>query len=243
MNPLVRIFSAVILTFAFLGCSKNINNTSNSLTSSVNVINAAVNVAGIKVNTNGVPIIYASATQVGYGASAIYYVPRITTPVTVVASADTTTYLLNKSFDFHSGIYSLYIAGQAGAIDTILKEETSYPFIRTDVVMPDSSIYLRFVNLSPNSSPININIKSSTATEATSLSYKSITDFKKYPALAANANYIFEIRDASSNTLLISYTFNVTATNRFKNVAIILKGLAGTTTGTNTLSAFASNYF
>lgn len=239
----MRKYFGLGIVLLFTACSKKDSSIPSTYSATVNVINAVVNNTGIKVNTNNSPIVYLSANQVGYGAASLYYIPRSQGRISLVTTADTTNYLLNSTYSFNSGFATIYLAGQTGAIDTIAREETNYPFIRTDVVVPDSSIYLRYVNLSPNSTPVNINIKGAGTNEANSLAYKGITDFKKYPALASNGSYIFEVRDVVTNTLLTTYTFTVTATNRFKNVALIIKGLTGTTTGTNAFGVFTANYF
>jgi hypothetical protein len=46
-----------------------------------------------------------------------------------------------------------------------------------------------------------------------------------------------------TDALLLTYTFSATATNRFKNVSLLIKGLLGTTTGTNEFSVSSVNYF
>ncbi len=229
------------MIFVLFSCKKD--NTVYSSSTTVNVVNAAVNVAAIKVNLNNTPIVYASASQVAYGAAALYFTTGPTSPVTIVVSADTTTFLVKNAISFQPGVYTMIIAGQSPAIDTLIRQEINYPYIHNDPTAIDSSINIRFVNLSPNSSPVNINIKNSASTEVSNLGYKDMTAFKKYAALSGNTKYIFEIRNATTNTLLTTYTLSITATNRFKNVAITLKGLVGTTSGTNAFGVFVVNYF
>ena len=214
-------------------------------TATIQVVNADVGITGIKLNMYNLPVKWWSTTsQVNYGASAFYYAQRIATPITVVSSADTANPLLNSTYNIRGNIYTLYIAGQFPTIDTIMREETNYPYVQLDRIPSDadSIINIRFVNLSPNSSPVNINILGSAVNEVSNLAYKGITNFKAYTAKIANPNYKFEIRDAATNTILLTYTFNVTATNRFKNVALVLKGLQGAS-GTNAFGVFAVNYF
>ncbi len=234
---------AILLLCIFTACKKDNGSDINRTTTTVNVINAAVNVTGVKVNTNNAPVTYLTASQVSYGASALFFLQKPSANLSIVASSDTSNYLLNKTLAFNAGLVTIYIAGQSGTVDTLIREEQNYPFIRTDVITPDSSINLRFVNLSPNSAGVTINIKGSSTNETSNLPYKGITNFKSYTAKSTNTSYVFEIRDASASTLLFTYTFSVTATNRFKNVALIIKGLQGTTTGTNAFGVFPANYF
>jgi hypothetical protein len=125
-----------------------------------------------------------------------------------------------------------------------LIEETNYPFISLSKTPADadSLINIRFVNLSPNSNPFNIKIQGATIDETNGLAYKGITSFKAYTAKVANPNYKFEIRDGTSNILLITYTFNITPTNRFKNVALVIRGLQGGISP-NVLAVSEINYF
>ena len=165
-------------------------------------------------------------------------------PLKVVATADTTTFLVNTNLNLSSPMYTMYIAGQSPTIDTLFREEKNYPFIRQDRTPPssDSVVNLRFVNLSPNSTPVKIKIAGATTNEVDNLPYKGITDFKAYVAKLTPTSYAFQVRDAVTDALLVSYTFSATSTNRFTHVALIFKGLVGGT-GANVLSISAINYF
>jgi hypothetical protein len=233
---------AFILCLAtmFSSCKKDAQTF--ATTATINVINAAVDVPAIKVNIGTGFFIYNTAPQVNYGGSGIYYAQGTTVPIKVVASSDTTTFLVNSSYNFHQGVYSIYVAGQAPKIDTLIRQETNYPYIHNDISAIDSSFNVRFVNLSPNSSPVNINIKNAATTEASNLSYKGISAFKKYPADYKHTTYALEIRDAASNSLLATLTLT-SASYRFKNIAVLIKGLEGTTTGTDAFGASAITQF
>lgn len=220
-------------------CKKD--NTTYTSVATINVINAAVNVSAIKLNMGGTPFYYSAATAVNYGAAALFYA-KGQTSFKVVNSADTTTLLTNTTINFQPGVYSVYLAGQAPNIDTLIRQESNYPYIHNDVNSVDSSFNIRYVNLSPNSSPISVNIKNSTTNEVANLSYKGITSFKNYSANYKNTSYILEVRDAASNSLLSTVTL-ASNTYRFKNVVVLIKGLEGTTTGANAFSATALTFF
>ena len=228
----------------FVSCKKD--NSTITLTSSVMVVNAAVNVPAIQVNVTGNPIKYAGGVSIPYGSGGFYFLSRKAMPVTVVSAADTTTFLFNNTLNFQSGIYTMYLIGQAPTIDTLFREETNFPFIHTDLSTPpssDSVVNVRFVNLSPNSVPLKIKITGATTNEVDNLPYKGISNWKRYNTLVATTVYSFQIRDAATDALITTYSFSATATNRFKNVALIIKGLQGTTTGSNAFGVSAVNYF
>jgi hypothetical protein len=239
---ILKFMPFVLLAVTILSCSKTKEIQRNS--GAVNVINMAVDIPAIKVNTTGSVINYAATTtQVAYGTGRLYSAPTGNIQFVIVPSADTNRLLVNNTYNLQSAVYTMYITGTTTAVDTIFRQETNFPFIRTDVVTPDSLINIRFVNLSPNSVPVKIKLASVATNEVDNLAYKGITDFKAYTAKIANTSYLFQVRNAATDALLLTYTFSVTGTNRFKNVALIIKGLQGTTTGTNAYSVSAVNYF
>jgi len=210
-------------------------------TSSVYVINAAVDNGPIRVNVGaGNGFSYSKATDLAFGTSNIYGAFSGGNKITVVNSLDTTKTVFNRTLNLE-GVSTLYIAGQVPITDTIFQAEKNLPYIsQGNINNPDNSFYLRFVNLSPNSNPLSINIKQSTVKETTSLGYKSISQFKKYEALTTTANYIFEITDPITNRLLATYTLN-TGNNRFKTISLVIKGLVDGT-GVNAFGVFVVAY-
>jgi hypothetical protein len=137
-------------------------------------------------------------------------------------------------------IYSLYLTGTVAQPDTVFMQEQLAAHS-----MADSVAGVRFVNLSPGSNPVSVDIKGqANGSEVVSLAYKARTVFKTYKADHAVTSYIFEFRDASSGTLLTTYTLNgvnnassasLTTTNtlRFRNMTIALIG--GRTTAQSVL--------
>lgn len=160
--------------------------------------------------------------------------------VQIVSATDTLKTIFIKSV-YLGPISTVYVIGQSPALDTIFREEKNLPFINAGKVKTDSAAYIRFINLSPNSTPLNISIKLATTNDINRLGYKSITEFKKYPVKVSAGNYVFEVRDAT-NTLRTTITL---APNniRHKALSIVLKGLMGTTSGTNAFGFFQINYF
>lgn len=213
----------------------------------INVVNAAIDVASVKVNTSENPVAYSKTTDVvNFGANRFYYAARGLNTINAVATADTTKMLFNKKTDLGIGFYTLYLAGQAPNVDTLFRREDNFPFIKTDVTVPAIENHVtsvRFVNLSPNSPALKINIKNSVINEIENFTYKSIGNWKGYGNSAAGTtNYIFKVRNAATNAILLTYTFGATTTNRFKNVALVIKGLIGGT-GANAFGIFPVNYF
>ena len=238
MKKILLSVISIILLFAS-SCEKDNNDPKG--TSNVNIINATVGGGAIKANVGaGTSFVYSKATDLAFGTSGVYGAYLGSNTIKIVSSTDTTKIVFNRTIDLQP-ISTLYIAGQTPNIDTLFRVEKSLPFIPVSLTNPDNSIYIRFVNLSPNSTPLNITIRSAATNEVTALGYKGISDFKKYDAQSTTPNYIFEVRDAATNTLRATLTLN-TNNNRFKTIALIVKGLMGTTTGTDAFGLFQVNY-
>lgn len=212
--------------------------------SSVTVVNAMVNAGAVKVNYFGESInwlAYAAGTStVNYGGSQVYgFKPG--NNIHIVQSLDTTKTLFNaKVTENDQDYYSLFLTGTLAAPEVIVKKEALARYYDQEVIA------VRVINLSPNSAPVNVTLSSSsTVNEFTGVAYKQITEFKKlsYPATLVTGSNIFQVRDAAGN-LLASYTLPATgtlsvATARYKNITLVVRGLQGTTTGTNAFAVSA----
>lgn len=213
------------------GCKKDDKPTP-QLTS-VNIVHAVLNTSAIKVNPTGSEITYISYTDsIRFGAAKVYSLPAgMESPVTIVATADTTKPLFRATLPTGAGeIYSLFLTGQYPQADTVWVRDELNNYT-------DSLVGIRFINLSPNSNGVKVNIKGNTTQyEATDLGYKQITAFKQYAAKSSNTNYQFEVRDAVTSTLLTSFTLAYT---RFHNHTLVIKGLSDVTTGANAISVFS----
>lgn len=241
-----KLTTTSLLSFLlFASCKKTEHEIRTAAT--INVINTAIDVPGIKVNPSGGPFVYVgNADSVKFGANKFYFSPTNGSVITAVALADTSRRLINMSVNLKSAIYSLYVAGTSTAVDTMFREETNFPFISMNKVFTtaDSVVNVRFVNLSPNSVPVKVKIASLSTNEVDNLPYKGFSDWKAYKAgPTATTTYSFQVRDVATDALLTTFSFSATSTNRFKNVSLIIKGLQGTTTGTNAFGIFAVNYF
>jgi hypothetical protein len=120
-------------------------------------------------------------------------------------------------------VYTLFLHGPVAAPEGFIVKE-SIPY-RTD-----STAGIRFINLSPNSTPLNITLSTSTTVnEVSNLAYKDKTEFKSYPALY-NSTYTFQVRAANNpNTVLTSFALAANAVPRFANITLVIRGMVGTT--------------
>ena len=243
------LYMLLLFGLALGACKKDGNLETNARVATINVINAVTDGGAIKVNASGKAIGWGNIpVGVNYGAGKLFYGNTSNgVLIKAVLTTDTNKLFFDGIRNLQSRIYSLYLSGSSTAPDSLFKEEQNYPYIALDKASytgSDSVVNIRFVNLSANSTPLKINIRSSTVNEVESLKYKDIGNWKAYPSkTTATTNYIFEVRDAASGTLFTTYTFGATATNRFKNVALVIRGLLGTTSGGNAFGVSAVNYF
>lgn len=87
----------------------------------------------------------------------------------------------------------------------------------------DSSMGIRFVNLSRNLSNISVNIAGQTpGSEVADLPYLQASAFKHYSAKAGSNQYVFEMADKSTGEVIFAYPFT---TIPFTNTNICLRGL------------------
>jgi hypothetical protein len=210
MKRIYLLFILQILTF--LSCKKS--SLTNPPVASLSLINVVVGGSAVKLGSNATLIFNNSywplALQENNDGLYIWPVGDSSHP-----------YYNQSKFEIEDrAFYSLFLSGTPAAIDGFLVKE-SIPY------HTDSVCGIRFVNLSPNSnsnSGFNITFPNSTTVyEVANLQYKQMTDFKIYPGKASTANYIFQIRKASDNTLLFTYT--LATTPRFANVTLVIRGL------------------
>jgi hypothetical protein len=136
-------------------------------------------------------------------------------------------YNANKAVTVSNGdVYTLFLGGPTGTPEAILvKENLAYR-------IADSTLGIRFINLSPSSPSVNITLSTSTAmNEFTNIAYKQITGFKSFPAGAAVTTYTFQIRNATTNAVISSITLSGTTFPRYQNVTLVLRGMVGGSPG------------
>jgi hypothetical protein len=209
MNPFSkRLTGSILVILGFAACNKSTVNL--TPLSSLEIINSVPGSPGAQLSSNPNAVGYSSYGQFGLlaGNSAQVY---------VWPTGDSLHPYYNSSLAaVNGGIYSLYLISNNPQQNTLLLKDTIPSYT-------DSSMGIRFINLSPDAGPVNIDI-AGTANGSTvpSLPYTSITSFNKFAANAANSGgYNFEIRNAA-DSLLTTYTQNIVY---FKNVTIVINGM------------------
>ena len=180
-------------------------------TASLIIVNTVVGSQPLVTNFSGTkPITYYTARQLIYKAfndyNNLFSAYSGLQQLALYQYPDTTEKsnpLFNLTLDLPVGsIHSLFLTGTVNTPDTVFTKD-NLPYYAAG----DSAMGMRFINLSPGSNPISVNIVGrANGSEAGSLSYKGVTGFRNYPVKMSLADYVFEFRDAGTGTLIASYT-------------------------------------
>ena len=242
---LTKYITVFLLLFNIISCSKK--NDVPKGTASLTIINAVPGSNKLVTNfsdsysLNG-RYIFANAItyNVFYGLNQVFSSYSGTQKLVLYQFPDT----LPKSiplFDLTlnlpiASINTLFLTGTVNAPDTLFTTDQP-PYHSTS----DSVTGIRFVNLSPGSAPISVNIQGQAdGSEINALPYKKITAFKNYAANSVISSYTFEFKDAATGALLGTYTATGinndgtdpgTSTNewRFRNSTLVFLGLPNET--------------
>ena len=240
-----KIIMILLIGLIIQSCKKQ-ESTQKAL-SSLTLVNTSIDIVGLKLNTSGLIQSWSgipAGNVTNFANSKHYGVFVGTRSVTVTVAADSTKTLYSASQEFKEGAFNtLFLCGQTGSYEGVYLTDENLPNYTEEVVS------IRFINLSPNSPAVSINLTATPAVnEAANLVYKQKSEFKTYPAGNVAAGIAFQVKNAVTGSLLASYTLPAAAVSpyttatvaqaRFKNVTLVIKGLAGTTTGTNAFGVF-----
>lgn len=140
-------------------------------------------------------------------------------PIKIFNPSDTLSPIIDTSYVFDATQnYSLFLSGLPGEkkIDVTLVEDRM-------ITVSDTAVALRFVNMSPNSREITVNLIGQEAgPQVTSLAYKEYTYFKLYP-IKDYGELCFEIRSSKTGELLSTYCCTTSDVTRTQT--ILIRGL------------------
>jgi hypothetical protein len=242
MYKLFRLYFAGLILLLLTACKKEASYFSDRL-AAIQVINGVINVPIMvkmneKLNTSGISA--STLSKVNFGSAAFFFSEGKYTPFDIMNGNDTNL-LKSNSFDFKKqGIYSLLVAGQVPNVETVLIEESNYTIIKLSQVPvdADSVINVRFVNLAPDVSSLDVRIQGAVSNEVSGLPYKGYTEFKAYTAKIVKGSYKFEF--VVNGIVKVTQTLTISTTNRFRNVALVFRGLSA---GNPALAVSSVNYF
>jgi hypothetical protein len=235
---LINYVSLLILSsMLFAACEKD--RIKYSPLASLKVTTAVIDGDEVKMNTNTTDIVSAYNSR-GFGMNAgnaeVLLYP---------SSSPTTPYFKAPVPSADGEIFSIFLCGQTPNFEYVLKKESLENYA-------DSVIGVRVINLSPNSTPVNISLESNPGVNVFSgVAYKQLTEFVKFPLkkIVPAGSISFQLRSAADPAVVLAtytlpdevdYTYPGISIpqQRFKNITIVVKGLHGTTDGANAFGMF-----
>lgn len=214
------ILAFVVLMSIVLSCHKSNTLVAPASLNIVNAIGSSQYIIPVLGTTDSIQY-FSSAAQIWYPSTLLYSPLSGANTIYVVQGNDTSDpkqRLFNGTLNLTAGgIYSFFLSGDTTKADALLVQD-QIPY------HADSSVGIRFINLSPGSQAISVNLAGNdpTQTEFSGLGYQQISAFKTYPAGSnVGGSYTFEIRDQASGNLLGSYGWGYTL---YKNNTIVISG-------------------
>lgn len=195
------------------------------------------------INNSGANSGNSRQNTIFFGSNTFYYAEAKNTPISILDRTDSSN-LLSQNYDLKKGgIYTLLLAGIAPNVETALIDDSGIPMINLSKTPldVDSVIHVRFINLVPDVSNINVRIQGTTNNEVTGLAYKGASPWRAYPAKSTNANPVFEF--VKNDTVLRTQPVFIHAISRFKNVALVLRGMKTPGAGQPGLVVSLMNYY
>ncbi len=214
----ICIYITTVCSIFLIGCAKDKTNDKLPGLSSLTVVNARPDLSAGLLNFSGGTISQARNKAAAYYQGFFEFPLRAgNLPVTIVSADDTLHAVFQGNLALkNTGIYSLYLFGNADNPQSLFLEDY-IPAHR------DSVSGIRFINLSGDSSPVNIVIEGSGAPVFSSLGFKQLSKFKGYPVTMDVTNgggYTFDILDSSGNFLTSVYW----SYSLFQNNTMVISG-------------------
>ena len=191
---LLTVFFAILILVA---CNEDDNDFTRGAT--IKVLNAINNVPAVIIKSGDNPITYSTtASKVAFGASKKYtFEANKEREFRIVPESDSLNIIYSELLNLSTGSYSLYLIGSSASEESILLADDFKQFT-------DSIVGVRFVNLSPNASLLNIGITGEANNTISGLGYKGISGYLEFPAKTADGSYTFEFKDSAGNVLATS---------------------------------------
>jgi Domain of unknown function (DUF4397) len=241
MKNITSIVWLFALQLIAISCHKSSGGTSSP--ASLNIINAIPTSQPIipVLGTTDTIQYFDNAPTVSYGSSQLYsplsgrnslYIVQFTDTLQINSKVD----MFSGTLNLHAGgIYSFFLTGDTTAVDTFFVQDQIPAY-------SDSTAGVRFVNLSPGSGTMTVNLQGNPAsqTEFTNLGYKQISAFKAYPANSSvPGNYTFVVHDPVSGDSVV-YTWGYSL---YKNNTIVIAGSENPSSSDYPINAFQVNNF
>jgi hypothetical protein len=248
MNTLLHWFVLGIIILGLSYCTKKADTASSNSAATMQVINGAVNSPILlkingSINSSGVDRGALIRRVISFGSAYVFFTGGEIQPIEVLRSTDSVS-LASKTCEFKKGgIYTVLVAGILPNVDLVLIDDTNLPYVdlSTSPAPADSVINVRFINLVPDMQNVDVRISGAGKNEVAGLAFKAASPWISYAAKISNGSYTFQF--VENGVVQQSTTLTINATNRFKNVALVMRGMKTPGAGQPGLAVTAVNYF
>jgi len=209
MNKILTAQIILLLLTGLVSCKKD---SSHGAPAALNIINAVIGSdQGITTDfgVNGTTTFIGRTRKVFYGQFSIYDNFFAFSPGThhlkLWSFPDTTSHdkpLQEVSFTAKEGeMYSLYIIGEKAASELLWVTER-YP----GYAITDSTFSVNFINLSPGSNPVVVELAGQSQSLGT-LAYKASTPYISFPAKSTSTDFVINFKDQATGNIIASKAF------------------------------------
>lgn len=249
----VKLSLMLLISFGLFACKKETPQMGSG-TSALTIVNGVPGTGPLLSNFNGQNLgvrWYSGLQRIAYAEFKFFSSYSGTQSLSLYQTADTSLHkaLFNMSLDLplHT-MHTLFLTGTPQSPDTLFA--TDQP---PHNLPADSTMGIRFVNISQGSLPVSVNrIGQAYGSEMSQLSYKGISAFRKYPANSKISSYTFEFRDQATGQLSGSIVLkdinkkgnSVNGRNLWlnKNFTLVLLGAATPGTAPDRVLLISSGY-
>jgi len=239
MKTYYKIVVLLLISNLVLSCEDD--NRFPNLATSLKVFHAAVDAPAVHVDYFNTDIAFATNPILAFGSST-----RLTLPpeeqreILFISAEDTLSQLLSTTVSLPRGeIGTLFLAGQGENIEGLFLED-NIP------VLTDSLVGVRFINLSPDSGPISVNLTGEAGNLSSGLNFKDASGYQELTATSDIASYSFEFKDLDGNVIATSsvalFPFFQQPLVR-RNLTLALIGLADDGSGGSSLAISRINNY
>lgn len=236
MKPAYFLPVLFLVTNEIVSCKKSDIKT--KPVASLNVVNAVIGGGDVKVNT-----LYRDSAMM-YNAK-VFSLNAADGTIRIYSTSDSLKPYYQQQHELkNGGTYSIFLFGNPPSPGSIFFEDVPPHYT-------DSAFGIRVINLATGSGPLNITTAADTSTHIfENVAYKDLTGFIKIalPKIVLPGSVTFDIRDAVTNDILLSYILPEfedftypgisISKQRFKGITLVIKGIAGTSDGADAFGVF-----
>ena len=200
MKDLNKLFILLLLTAMLFACEED--DPEIKRVASLKVVHAVADAPGVYVNYFNEEITFAGYPLVRFGSFERYTLPAEgPTNLIFTYDGDTTRQAFSEAVMLEAGqVATYFLTGDSSSLSSVMVEDVGI------ATLTDSLNAIRFINMSPDTGPVQIGIADSSVVIAPELAYTNTTEYISFEATSMHPEYTFEFRNAD-DSVLASYRF------------------------------------